>query len=132
MRKNPHVDFLTPCETAIFRCLGQAKRGGRTVHWRTAYELGTRTQFSIFTVKKALRELRRYGLVASRKRDWGFEANLLEFGPCSGVNPFDHARREFDYQFTGVEPLHLRLKRLLGKARAKEVMGIIEAVRLPL
>lgn len=116
MRAQP-FDRLTPSQEAVYAFVSESTR------WLTAYEIGMLTGVSEANTKSALRELRKRDFVKVRKRIYGFENGEREFHHVSAntvANMCAAAHRRNHPDITGVEPLARRLRRILGKAKARE------------
>lgn len=116
MRAQP-FDRLTPSQEAVYSFVSNSSR------WLTAYEISMLTGVSEVLTKSAVRELLQMGQITSRKRIYGFENGELEFqrvsprlvaGMCAAASRRNHA------DITGVEPLARRLRRILGKDKARQ------------
>lgn len=89
--------------------------------------LRTGLDVSPVTVKDVLSKMLREGIVTRRKRIFGFDAGIFEYRAAkksaqSRLN--HHAARS--QQVIGFEPLHKKLKRLLGVKRARETEPIVQ------
>lgn len=110
-------DRLTPSQEAVYSYVSNSSR------WLTAYEISMLTGVSEKNAKSALRELAKKDFVETRKRIHGFENGEREFKrtSCRRVaNMCARASRRNHPDITGVEPLARRLRRILGKAKARK------------
>lgn len=117
------IGRLTPSQESVYRYVGRSSR------WLTAEEISTLTGVSIAQTKAALKELHDLNEVLTRKRIGGFENGETEYHRSSSGLPgmCDASRRRFQTdRITGVEPLAKRLRRILGKTKAKEYAEFIE------
>lgn len=108
---------LTPSQEAVYSYVSNSGR------WLTHYEISMLTGVSLAQTKNAMRELARKDLVFTRKRIYGFENGELEFLRKTGNTVADMCRRSSrrnNPDVVGVEPLARRLRRILGKAKARE------------
>lgn len=111
------IDRLTPSQEAVYSFVSNSSR------WLTAYEISMLTGVSEVSAKSAVRELLQMGQITARKRIYGFENGEREFQRvaiqriahmCAAASRRNHA------DITGVEPLARRLRRILGKAKARQ------------
>lgn len=122
MRAQP-FGRLTPSQEAVYSYVSKSSR------WLTAYEIAMLTGVSEENAKSAMRELLKKDLVQSRKRIHGFENGEREFHRMtvsSVANMCAAASRRNHPDITGVEPLAKRLRRILGKAKAREFEQFIK------
>lgn len=116
MRAEP-FDRLTPSQEAVYSYVSNSSR------WLTVYEISMLTGTSLSNTRSAMRELLRKDLVKTRKRIHGFENGEREFMRTSIRRVADMcaaASRRNNTDITGVEPLPSRLRRILGKHKARQ------------
>lgn len=110
------TDNLTPSEECVFAFLGT------TTYWRTAREVALATGMAELTAQRVISHLVRCGIVQKRKRCYGFYNDLSEYKAPSCTAGSARAKRSRARwaEITGVEPLYVKLNRLLGSQRARE------------
>lgn len=116
MRAKP-FDRLTPSQEAVYSFVSKSAR------WLTVYEIAMLTGVSEQSAKSSMRELLQRDLVVTRKRIHGFENGEREFhhsSPGKVANMCAQSRLRHHGEITGIEPLARRLRRILGKAKAKQ------------
>lgn len=116
MRAQP-FDRLTPSQEAVYAFVSNSSR------WLTIYEISMLAGVSLESARSSVKELLRNDFVETRKRIYGFENGEREFHRKSArrvANMCAAAHRRNHPDITGVEPLARRLRRILGKAKARE------------
>ena len=121
MRAEP-FDRLTPSQEAAYAFVSNSSR------WLTVYEIAMLTGVSEKNAKSAMRELLQMGHITARKRIYGFENGEREFKcisrsvahMCAAASRRNHA------DITGVEPLARRLRRILGKDKARQYADFLK------
>lgn len=116
-------DRLTPSQEAVYSFVSKSTR------WLTAYEIAMLTGVSEERTKSAVRELLKREFVKTRKRIYGFENGEREFHHVSAnsvANMCARAHRRNHADITGVEPLARRLRRILGKAKARQYADFLK------
>lgn len=116
MRHKP-FDRLTPSQEAVYSYVSNSSR------WLTHYEISMLTGVSLLLTKAAVRELLRMDLIIARTRLHGFDNGENEFHPKSKQTVAAmcaQSRLRHHGEITGIEPLARRLRRILGKAKAKQ------------
>ncbi len=111
-------DRLTPSQEAVYSYVSRSTR------WLTTYEISMLTGVSEESTRLSMKQLLDNDLVLVRKRIYGFENGEREFKHASSrgrvANACEAARARNHPDITGVEPLTARLRRILGKAKARQ------------
>ena len=116
---------LTPSQEAVFSFVSNSTR------WLTVYEISMSTGVSLSVATAAMKQLLDRELVLVRKRTFGgWENGSREFfrkaprqvaALCARS-----AERNYRDTISGVEPLAMRLRRILGKEKARQYEEFIQ------
>lgn len=108
--------YLKPSEEAIYAFMCGSN------HWLTKREIALRINLSVGTVTIVIDQLSKLSLVNKRLRNYGFDNGILEFkSSVQGIDGVRKRRRQEKlHELVGVEPLHRKLRRIVGARRARE------------
>lgn len=106
--------YLKPSEEAVYNYLGKIN------YFRTVREIALAVGISEELTGAIVCRLVRRGIVQKRRRDYGFDNGILEFKGKS-VNSASRRRKAQFHRAVGFEPLHVKMKRLVGIRRAREI-----------
>lgn len=116
------TNYLKPSEEAVYTYLMA------TNHYRTQREIALAVGLSKELTAKIVVRLVKFQLVLKRKREYGFDCGILEFrGAGAGARGrsdegITNRRKKAEFhRAIGFEPLHVKMKRLVGVKRAREI-----------